>query len=216
MMSPERFRPGGLHPKSIILTGTMHRHRISKKTPFDKGEAHKAFTRLLESVSAGDASLPFELPKQGKALIPGCGRVSDSYHTTYPKGQACIGLMADSLSRIISYRSDPSQLFHHPHHDRRTTVLTPGCLNTQRRIPVEQGYDVEALSRLGLDSTGIEVSSKAVEAANIWLETQGSPKNESDGMTQRNQAKKEVELGDFFTWDQAGSRGGYDVFYDYT
>ena len=132
------------------------------------------------------------------------------------KGQACIGLMADSLSRIISYRSDPSQLFHHPHHDRRTTVLTPGCLNTQRRIPVEQGYDVEALSRLGLDSTGIEVSSKAVEAANIWLETQGSPKNESDGMTQRNQAKKEVELGDFFTWDQAGSRGGYDVFYDYT
>lgn len=73
-----------------------------------------------------------------------------------------------------------------------------------------QGYDVHALSLLGLQTTGIEVSPKAVEEANKWIQVQPEQPKEGAG-------SGVVELGDFFKWKEGeGDEGKYDVFYDYT
>jgi hypothetical protein len=64
------------------------KNRTSNVIPFDKGEPHKAFTNLLDSLAAGGEELPFELPRKGKALVPGCGRVSLVTHLSVSSGLA--------------------------------------------------------------------------------------------------------------------------------
>ena len=84
---------------------------------------------------------------------------------------------------------------------RTGKALVPGC---------GRGYDVHALSLLGLETTGIEVSPKAVEEANKWIQAQPEQPKEGAG-------SGVVELGDFFKWKEGeGDEGKYDVFYDYT
>ena len=58
----------------------------------------------------------------------------------------------------------------------------------------------------GLKTTGIEVSPKAVEEANKWLQGQSEQPKRGSG---------KVELGDFFKW-KAGEDCTYEVMYDYT
>jgi hypothetical protein len=53
-------------------------YRQTNVIPFDKGAPHGAFTHFLKDAGQGDVP---DIPRTGKALVPGCGRVS--YRRTY-------------------------------------------------------------------------------------------------------------------------------------
>ena len=145
-------------------------YRQTNVIPFDKGSPHGAFTHFLKDIGQGDVP---GIPRTGKALVPGCGRVSPRRNYI-------------SVVRLICQRT-------------ALAVSEP-----------PQGYDVHALSLLGLQTTGIEVSPKAVEEANKWIQAQPEQPKEGAG-------SGVVELGDFFKWKEGeGDEGKYDVFYDYT
>lgn len=48
-------------------------YRQTNVIPFDKGAPHGAFTHFLKDAGQGDVP---DIPRTGKALVPGCGRVS--------------------------------------------------------------------------------------------------------------------------------------------
>lgn len=48
-------------------------YRQTNVIPFDKGAPHGAFIQFLKDAGQGDVP---DIPRTGKALVPGCGRVS--------------------------------------------------------------------------------------------------------------------------------------------
>lgn len=55
-----------------VLSGVLTICRAQGRTPFDQSAAHPAFVKFLRSDTASELGVP----KSGKALVPGCGRVS--------------------------------------------------------------------------------------------------------------------------------------------
>lgn len=67
--------------------------RRTKNTPWDKNAPHAALTRLLDQ--AGTQGVP-EIPREGHALVPGCGKVSRCFH--------CMLMSADGSPASLGIR----------------------------------------------------------------------------------------------------------------
>lgn len=79
MVSPVPLHPN-VHPaKTSPYLLQSRADRVENNIPFDKGYSHKALVRLLSQ--AGTEGVP-DIPREGSALVPGCGRVS--YHSLGP------------------------------------------------------------------------------------------------------------------------------------
>jgi len=94
----------------------------------------------------------------------------------------------------------------------RKKVLVPGC---------GKGYDVALLSAYGYDAYGLEVSSHAAKAADVYLKNAGagSLENEYEGKDGGAGKGRAVCLvGDFFddAWLGQTGGGGFDLIYDNT